>query len=70
MAQSNGIDRLKVNGEYVNDEQQIVNEMKQFWEEIGGMYEECSELNGNVTRSKHEAENIDEVKKSDVIHEK
>ena len=59
-AQDNGIDRLRVNGEYVHDEQHIVNGIKQFWEEIGGMNEECIELNGDVSLSKHETENMEE----------
>ena len=44
----------------MNDKQQIVNEIKRFWEEIGCMNEECIQLNGNVSLSKHEAENMDE----------
>ena len=56
VAQDNGVDRLRINGKYVNDEQQIVNEIKRFGEEIGGMNGECIELNGNMSLSKHESE--------------
>ena len=39
VAQDNGVDRLRINGKYVNYEQQIVNKIKRFWKEIGGMNE-------------------------------